>query len=58
VVESVQTVNQVMTLARRHDVELPISEQVQRVLAEQITPQEGLRILLAREMKPEYPPAS
>lgn len=55
VVESVQTVNQVMTLARRHDVELPISEQVQRVLAEEITPAEGLRILLSREMKPEYP---
>jgi glycerol-3-phosphate dehydrogenase (NAD(P)+) len=55
VVESVQTVNQVMTLARRHAVELPISEQVQRVLAEEITPAEGLRILLAREMKPEYP---
>lgn len=55
VVESVQTVNQVMTLARRHGVELPISEQVQRVLAEEITPAEGLRSLLAREMKPEYP---
>jgi len=55
VVESVQTVNQVMTLARRHGVELPISEQVQRVLAEEITPAEGLRILLSREMKPEYP---
>jgi glycerol-3-phosphate dehydrogenase (NAD(P)+) len=55
VVESVQTVNQVMTLARRHAVELPISEQVQRVLAEEITPAEGLRILLSREMKPEYP---
>lgn len=55
VVESVQTVDQVMTLARRHGVELPISEQVQRVLAEAITPAEGLRILLAREMKPEYP---
>jgi glycerol-3-phosphate dehydrogenase (NAD(P)+) len=54
VVESVQTVNQVMTLARRHEIELPISEQVQRVLAEEITPAEGLRILLSREMKPEY----
>jgi glycerol-3-phosphate dehydrogenase (NAD(P)+) len=55
VVESVQTVNQVMALARRHDIELPISEQVQRVLAQEITPAEGLRALLAREMKPEYP---
>jgi glycerol-3-phosphate dehydrogenase (NAD(P)+) len=55
VVESVQSVNQVMTLARRHAIELPISEQVQRVLAEETTPHEGLRNLLSREMKPEYP---
>jgi glycerol-3-phosphate dehydrogenase (NAD(P)+) len=55
VVESVETVNQVMQLARRHGVELPITEQVQRVLAEEITPAEGLRALLAREQKPEYP---
>ncbi|HET7844890.1 MAG TPA: NAD(P)H-dependent glycerol-3-phosphate dehydrogenase [Xanthomonadales bacterium] len=54
VVESVQTVNQVMTLAREHGVELPITEQVQRVLAEEITPAEGLKLLLAREQKPEY----
>lgn len=55
VVESVETVNQVMALARRHGIELPISEQVQRVLAREITPAEGLKILLAREQKPEYP---
>jgi glycerol-3-phosphate dehydrogenase (NAD(P)+) len=55
VVESIETVNQVMQLARRHGVELPITEQVQRVLAEEITPAEGLRALLAREQKPEYP---
>ncbi len=55
VVESVQTVNQVMALARRHGVELPITEQVQRVLAREITPAEGLKALLAREQKPEYP---
>jgi glycerol-3-phosphate dehydrogenase (NAD(P)+) len=57
VVESVETVNQVMRLAQRHDVELPITEQVQRVLSEAITPAEGLRALLAREQKPEYPSA-
>jgi glycerol-3-phosphate dehydrogenase (NAD(P)+) len=55
VVESVQTVNEVMRIAKRHGIELPITEQVQRVLAEEITPQEGLRCLLAREQKPEYP---
>jgi glycerol-3-phosphate dehydrogenase (NAD(P)+) len=55
VIESVETVNEVMRLGRRHGIELPITEQVQRVLTEEITPAEGLRILLAREQKPEYP---
>ena len=35
--------------------ELPIAEQVQRVLHEEITPVEGLQALMAREQKPEYP---
>lgn len=55
VVESVDTVDEVMRLARRHGVELPISELVQRVLHQEITPAEGLKIILAREQKPEYP---
>jgi glycerol-3-phosphate dehydrogenase (NAD(P)+) len=55
VVESVQTVDEVMRLAQRHGVELPISALVQRVLHEAITPAEGLKIILAREQKPEYP---
>ena len=55
VVESVQTVDEVMRLADRHDIELPISSLVQKVLHEDITPREGLKIILAREQKPEYP---
>jgi glycerol-3-phosphate dehydrogenase (NAD(P)+) len=55
VVESVQTVDEVMRLARRHAIELPISALVQRILHEEITPAEGLKIILAREQKPEYP---
>ena len=55
VVESVQTVDEVMRLADRHGVELPISMLVQRVLHEEITPAEGLKIILARDQKPEYP---
>ena len=55
VVESVQTVDEVMRLANRHHIELPISELVQRVLHEEITPREGLKIILSREQKPEYP---
>lgn len=55
VVESVQTVDEVMRLAQRHAVDLPISALVQQLLHEEITPAEGLRSLLAREVKPEYP---
>jgi glycerol-3-phosphate dehydrogenase (NAD(P)+) len=55
-VESIQTVDEVMRLAARAQLELPISGLVQGVLHQDITPQEGLRLLLAREQKPEYPP--
>ena len=55
VVESVQTVDTVMKLADAHGVELPITALVQKVLHEELTPAEGMRALLAREQKPEYP---
>jgi glycerol-3-phosphate dehydrogenase (NAD(P)+) len=55
VVESVQTADEVMRLAERHRVELPICARVRAVLHEDITPAEGLESLLAREQKPEYP---
>ena len=54
VVESVQTANEVMRLGDRCGVELPISALVQRVLLGELTPAEGVRLLLAREQKPEY----
>ncbi|MEO7477915.1 MAG: NAD(P)H-dependent glycerol-3-phosphate dehydrogenase [Lysobacteraceae bacterium] len=54
VVESVDTADEVMRLANRLGVELPISALVQRVLHEEITPAESLRLLLARQQKPEY----
>jgi glycerol-3-phosphate dehydrogenase (NAD(P)+) len=57
VVESVQTVDTVMQLATRYQVELPITSLVQRVLREELTPAEGMRALLSREQKPEYQPA-
>jgi glycerol-3-phosphate dehydrogenase (NAD(P)+) len=56
VVESVETVDTIMRLARQHHLDLPIAHGVQRVLHEEITPAEALRQLLAREQKPEYPP--
>ncbi|WP_440225257.1 NAD(P)H-dependent glycerol-3-phosphate dehydrogenase [Dokdonella sp. MW10] len=55
VVESIVTVDEVVRLAQRHGIELPIAEQVQRVLHQEITPVEGLQTLMAREQKPEYP---
>jgi glycerol-3-phosphate dehydrogenase (NAD(P)+) len=55
VVESVQTADEVMRLARRHALDLPISALVQRMLHGEITPGEGLKLLLSREQKPEYP---
>jgi glycerol-3-phosphate dehydrogenase (NAD(P)+) len=57
VVESIETVDTVMRLANEYGIELPISRGVQRVLHEEITPTEGMRELLARERKPEYPSA-
>jgi glycerol-3-phosphate dehydrogenase (NAD(P)+) len=55
VVESVQTADEVMRLAERHGLELPISEAVRDVLHGDITPADALSRLLARERKPEYP---
>jgi glycerol-3-phosphate dehydrogenase (NAD(P)+) len=55
VVESIQTCDEVMRLAERYAIDLPISALVQRVLHAEITPQEGLQLLLSREQKPEYP---
>ncbi|MBB1087269.1 NAD(P)-dependent glycerol-3-phosphate dehydrogenase [Lysobacter sp. SG-8] len=55
VVESIQTADEVMRQAERHGIELPISQAVQAVLHGDITPGEGLALLMAREQKPEYP---
>ena len=55
VVDSVQTADEVMRLAERHGVELPIASGVRSVLHGRMTPAEGLRQLLAREQKAEYP---
>lgn len=55
VVESIQTANEVMRLAARFDLDLPIASRVQAVLLGETTPADGLRALLARDQKPEYP---
>ncbi len=55
VVESVQTADEVMRLAERLGIELPISSAVRDVLHGDLSPSEGLQQLLARQQKPEYP---
>lgn len=57
VVESVQTADEVMRQADALGIDLPISHAVHAVLHGEITPEDGLRQLLARERKPEYPQA-
>jgi glycerol-3-phosphate dehydrogenase (NAD(P)+) len=54
VVESVQTADEVMRLADRHGLELPIAAAVRDVLHGDITPQAALERLLSREQKPEW----
>ncbi len=54
VVESVQTADEVMRLAERFDLDLPIASRVRAVLHGDTTPADGLRALLARDQKPEY----
>ena len=55
VVESIQTADEVMRQAERHGVELPISNAVRAVLHGELTPADGLKQLMARDQKPEYP---
>ena len=55
VVEGTVAADEVVRLARRHDLDLPISQHVQAVLRGEMTPTDALHSLLARERKPEYP---
>lgn len=55
VVESLVTADEVARLADQHGLDLPIASGVRAVLHGEITPEEGVRQLLARDQKPEYP---
>jgi glycerol-3-phosphate dehydrogenase (NAD(P)+) len=55
VVESILTADEVSRLADKHGLDLPISAAVHAVLHGEVTPAEGLKALMAREQKPEYP---
>jgi glycerol-3-phosphate dehydrogenase (NAD(P)+) len=53
VVEGFNTAGEVVQLAREHRVDMPISEQVYRVLYEGLAPEAAVHNLLARDIKPE-----
>ena len=55
VVESILTADEVARLAAKHGLDLPISAGVRAVLHGEVTPVDGLKALMAREQKPEYP---
>jgi len=53
VVEGAVTAREALRLARRHGVEMPITEQVHAVLDHGQDPRRAVEILLARDPKPE-----
>jgi glycerol-3-phosphate dehydrogenase (NAD(P)+) len=53
VVEGVSTAEEVWRLAQRHQVEMPISEQINAIIHQGGDPYRSVRELLAREQKPE-----
>jgi glycerol-3-phosphate dehydrogenase (NAD(P)+) len=53
VAEGVRTAKSAMALAQKHHVEMPITEQVYRVLYENANPREAVSTLMMREAKPE-----
>jgi glycerol-3-phosphate dehydrogenase (NAD(P)+) len=53
VAEGVQTCRAAMALAKREEVEMPISNKVYEILFEDKDPKEALHDLLSREVKPE-----
>lgn len=53
VAEGVKTAEAVHALARRHDVEMPISDQVYAIVHEGRKPSDALRALMLRDPKPE-----
>ncbi len=54
VAEGVETTRSVYNLSRKVGVEMPIAEQVYRILYEDLDPKEALRILMSRDLKQEF----
>ncbi len=55
VAEGVKTTGATVALARKHGVEMPITQQVHRILGGMISPQEAIRELMERTLKTEAP---
>ena len=53
VIEGIATTRSVMALARKHEVDMPITQAVGAVLFEDLGPAEAVRSLMTRELKPE-----
>jgi glycerol-3-phosphate dehydrogenase (NAD(P)+) len=53
VVEGAQTVREVVQLAKLHNIEMPITEQVFQVLYEDLSPRDAVNALFARDVKSE-----
>ena len=51
VVEGANNVEQVISLAHKYDVDMPITQYVQRVLRQEITPQQAIQALFAPELQ-------
>lgn len=53
-IEGIRTAEAVHELAREHEVDMPISQQIFRVIHTETTPREAVQALLAREPKSEF----
>jgi len=53
VVESLSNIKTLLELAREHNVDLPITEQVFAVIEGKVSPEQALQALLARQPKAE-----
>jgi len=56
VAEGAYTVKAIVKLAKRLDVDLPLSQGVYSILYENVSPTKKLEELMTRDPKPEYPP--
>ena len=54
VVEGIGTTDEVMRLAQQHDVEMPITEHVWKVVHGEMTTIEALSALMGRDLRPEF----